>query len=122
MHQGSRCIKAKGSDDDGDGDGRAGGCIFAVEVILGKWAGRERAQSRVECLIKWVGFPSADNTWEPECNISTASIDQCERGVGQQQQKAPAQKGEGAKEAPKQQAEGAARPQVQEEVREEPTQ
>ena len=38
---------------------------FAVEAVLD---GR-RAGSAVEYLVKWAGFPSSENTWEPEANL-----------------------------------------------------
>lgn len=44
----------------------ADGEIFMIERIV-----RKRVkQGRKECLVKWIGYPHNENTWEPEENIN----------------------------------------------------
>ena len=41
---------------------------FEVEKILDK----RRHRGRTQYLVKWVGYPDSDNTWEPEAHLSHA--------------------------------------------------
>ena len=43
-----------------------GESVYAVEKLLQK---RKKKNGKVEYLVKWRGWSSKDNTWEPEANI-----------------------------------------------------
>ena len=51
-----------------------GGCTskdekFAVESILDE----RKRNGQVEYLVKWVGYPHSDSTWEPPTNVNSES-------------------------------------------------
>lgn len=43
--------------------------IYEVEKIVGKRV----IESGLQYCVKWVGYPSYSNTWEPVENLATAS-------------------------------------------------
>jgi len=54
--------------------------FYLVEKILDK---KINESGTVEYYVKWENYSSSENTWEPECNLSTAKkmIVEYERGL-----------------------------------------
>ena len=43
---------------------------WEVEEVLAK----RKRYGKMQYLVKWLGYPNSENTWEPEENLSNASI------------------------------------------------
>ena len=56
--------------------------FYEVEKIVDK---RTNIYGLVEFLVKWKGFPSSDNTWEPKKNLKRLEhmIKEYENGIGE---------------------------------------
>lgn len=54
-----------------------GAGIFAVEKLVRH---RKKAE-RMEFLVRWVGYSSRDDTWEPESSITAAALEEYWQGV-----------------------------------------
>ena len=56
--------------------------FYEVEKIVDK---RTNKYGLVEYLVKWKGYSSSDNTWEPKKNLKklTQIIDEYENGIGE---------------------------------------
>lgn len=66
--------------------------LTAEEYVVEKIAGRRTKGGKIEYLLKWKGYESSENTWEPKENLDCPELIEAYEEAERQKKKAPEKK------------------------------